>query len=223
MRDIPMFTGQFGVASLIFREIPFSRCAYVLVRSALPGRMEAFLDECRGFCRAAGAARSLASAESPLPLPHAYDVLELRCRRQTLQPPEPPVALLPVMPEHAAEYRACYNELFRQVPNAAGCTAAGLEALLARGEQACLALVGAQVAGIAQWTDGVLRAVGVLPAFRGLGGPLVRTVCSRMTAAEVTLEVASTNGPALALYRRLGFGADRLCSSWYVLDASTGR
>ena len=101
MRDIPIFTGRYGAASLILREIPFSGCAYVLVQAAAEGQAAAFLDECRAFCRAAGAAQSLASADVPLPLAHAYDLLQLCSRRSDLQPPGRPVELTPVTAENA--------------------------------------------------------------------------------------------------------------------------
>ena len=82
-----------------------------------------------------------------------------------------------------------------------------------------LALDGGEAAGVAQWTDGCLRAIGVLPAHRGLGYPLALTILARMTAEAVTLGVSSANGPALRLYERLGFVRSRLLSRWYDLDA----
>ena len=39
MKDIPIFTGQFGIGTLILREIPYRKYAYVMVRSAQEGRM----------------------------------------------------------------------------------------------------------------------------------------------------------------------------------------
>ena len=226
MRDIPIFTGRYGAASLILREIPFSGCAYVLVQAAAEGQAAAFLDECRAFCRAAGAAQSLASADVPLPLAHAYDLLQLCCRRSDLQPPGRPVELTPVTAENAGTYQAVYRQLFRTVPGAADCTARRLADQLARGERACLALEGGRVAGIGQWadgTEGVLRTIGVLPEFRGLGTRLTGTILGRMAAETVSLEVASVNGPALALYRRIGFRQAEVLSRWYWLDPVRGR
>lgn len=219
MRDIPLFTGQNGTATLIFREIPYRGLAYVLVRQVWDGRMAALLAECRDFCRAAGATRVLATADEPLDfLPHVHDMVELSCRREALPPPTPPVPLCPVTEETFETYRTLYNRLFRAVPNAATCTVEGLRQAL-REEQVCLALDGGEAAGVAQWTDGCLRAIGVLPAHRGLGYPLALTILARMTAETVTLGVSSANGPALRLYERLGFVQSRLLSRWYDLDA----
>ena len=55
MKNIPMFTSAYGIATLILREIPWSGSAYVLVRSVWNDQTAALLEECRGFCRAVGA------------------------------------------------------------------------------------------------------------------------------------------------------------------------
>ena len=53
MRNIPVFTTEFGVASLILKEIPYTQTAYIKILSSLaPVEL---LEECRSFCRAAGA------------------------------------------------------------------------------------------------------------------------------------------------------------------------
>ena len=50
MRDLPMFTTEFGVASLILKEIPYREEAYILVQSTQ--EPEKLLRECIDFCRA---------------------------------------------------------------------------------------------------------------------------------------------------------------------------
>ena len=53
MRDIPVFTTEYGVASLVLREIPYRQEAYICIQSSCqPGQL---LAECIGFCRACGA------------------------------------------------------------------------------------------------------------------------------------------------------------------------
>ena len=61
MKNIPMFTTPYGIATLILREIPWSGNGYVLIRSAWEGQTAALLEECRGFCRAVGAERIYAA------------------------------------------------------------------------------------------------------------------------------------------------------------------
>ena len=221
MKDLPIFTGQFGIASLILREIPYKRCAYVMVRSAQEGHMRDFLEECGGFCRAAGAEWVLASAPEPLSfLPHVHDMLEYACRRDQLPPPLQPVELAALTDDTAEQYRTIYNDLFRAIPNAATCTAEDLRRLREKG-QAHLALVGGETAGICQWSAGELQTIGVLPLFRGLGHRLALTVFQRMEGEVITLRVSSSNGPALRLYQRLGFDRTRVLSSWYALAGVT--
>lgn len=216
MKDIPMFTGENGLASLLLRGIPHTRRAYVVIHSALPARMPALLAECRRVCRLAGAETILVSADVPLDLPRAYELLELACARADLPPPEAPVALRPVTAETAGDYLRLYNELFRDVPGAAVCTEADLAPMLAQ-ERAFFALEGGEAAGLGQYAASELRAIAVTPAHRGLGRRLALTLLGRMPGWEITLQVSSANAPALRLYERLGFTQRRVLSRWYVL------
>lgn len=221
MKDIPIFTGQFGIATLILREIPHQGGAYVMVRSAKEGHLQAFLEECRTFCVLAGAQWVLATADEPLDfLPHVHDMLELRCPRSQLPPPVKPVDTVPLTAENGEEFLRCHRQLFRTIPNAATYTQADLQRILEQ-DQACLAMVRGQTAGIAQWNDGELCAIGVLPEYRGLGHRLALTVFQRMTAETVTLRVSSSNAPALRLYQKLGFDRSRVLSRWYALEGVT--
>ena len=53
MRDFPVFSTEYGVGSLVLKEIPYRGAAYITIRdSAQP---ELFLSECTDFCRAVGA------------------------------------------------------------------------------------------------------------------------------------------------------------------------
>ena len=62
MKDIPVFTTENGVASLVLKEIPFRQIAYVkLLSSQCP---EALLAEAVEFCRACGAERIEASGDA---------------------------------------------------------------------------------------------------------------------------------------------------------------
>ena len=217
MKDIPIFTGQYGMGTLILREIPYKQCAYVLVRSAREGCMREFLEECSAFCRAAGAEWVLASAPEPLPfLLHVHDMLEYACPRKQLPPPLRPVELEPLDDRNAERYREIYNDLFRAIPNAATCRPEDLRRLREK-STACLALVGGETAGICQWSGSELEAIGVLPEFRGLGHRLALTVFEQMEGETITLRVSSSNAPALRLYQKLGFDRTRVLSSWYAL------
>ena len=61
MQNIPVFTSEFGGATLILQEVPRKGEAYCVVQWAQPGQTPALLAECARFCRMAGARRVLAS------------------------------------------------------------------------------------------------------------------------------------------------------------------
>lgn len=216
MKDIPIFTTPAGTASLILREIPYKRTAYILVRSVLPGGMGETLSECRAFCVQAGAERVLASADGPLDLPHDHDMLELARPKSGLPAPEPPVPLVPVTRENAPDYQAIYNRLFTQIPGAATCHGAELARALSSGG-ALLAVSGGNFAGIGETEGSELRAVGVLPEYRGLGRRLTLTLLDRLEGPDLLLRVSSVNERALRLYERLGFQRRGVLSRWYLV------
>ena len=53
MKDFPMFTTEFGVASLILHEIPYRGEAFILIQDTR--QPEELLAECVSFCRICGA------------------------------------------------------------------------------------------------------------------------------------------------------------------------
>ena len=216
MKDIPIFTTPAGTASLILREIPYKRTAYVLVRSVLPGGMGETLRECRAFCLQAGAERVLASADGPLDLPHDHDMLSMSRPKPGLPIPEPPVPLVPVTRENVRDYQAIYNRLFTQIPGAATCHGMELDRLLSSGG-AFLAAPEGKFSGIGETDGGELRAVGVLPEYRGLGRRLTLTLLGRLEGPDLRLRVSSVNERALRLYERLGFQRRGVLSRWYIV------
>ena len=64
MRDIPVFDTQYGVASLVLKEIPYQQTAYITIQSSCEPEM--LLQECVGFCRACGGARIYATGDPVL-------------------------------------------------------------------------------------------------------------------------------------------------------------
>ena len=66
MKDFPFFTTEYGVASLVLKEIPYKGEAYITLRDAQPGQEAELLAECVSFCRMAGAEKILAAGHSVL-------------------------------------------------------------------------------------------------------------------------------------------------------------
>lgn len=215
MKDIPVFTGTHGTASLILRQVPFSGCAYVIVRSLWSGA-EAFLEECLGFCRAVGAEQVYASWElRELPAPHGYDMLQMQMEKKDL-PRAEPVALTPVSAQSAEDYRMLYNACFRDVPNAVACTREDTKRLI-REQTGFLVYRGTEAVALAEISRTGLEAIAVSPRAKGLGFPLAVTVLQMVPATTLALKVASVNTRARQLYERLGMEQTAVLSRWWKL------
>ena len=215
MKDIPIFTGTHGVATLILSQIPWSGCGYVMVRSVWDDE-KAFLDECLGFCRACGAECVYASWETAeLPAPHGYDMVRLSMEKSAL-PQGELLTLEDLTEENAADFLRIYNTCFLPIPNAAAYGKKDIERLLGE-ETAYLVRRDGVYAAIAEISKEGLEAVAVLPQYRGMGYDLCRTVLQKVPSLTLKLKTVSTNEKALALYRRLGFGNEQIVSRWWKL------
>lgn len=211
MRNIPVFTTEFGAASLILREIPYRQEAYIRIQDTR--RPEIFLKECVDFCKAAGAEQIYGTGHTcceNYPLHTA--VLQMRGDVTVIG--ETDGALFPVMPKTLSRFREIYNEKMGRVPNASFLTEADARELLQKG------------GGYFVHRDGVLLGIGVVEEPRllavascrqGAGETVVRALCHAFAGRQVLLEVASANRKACGLYERLGFVATAELSRWYRL------
>lgn len=214
MKDIPVFTGVHGVATLVLKEIPWSGCGYVIVRSIWTNA-EAFLEECLEFCRICGAEQVYASwGCEALPAPHAYDMVQMERLKADL--PEGQTRLEALTKENAPEFLGVYDRCFRDVPNAASYGQKDVARLLGE-DTAWLVRRDGVCAAIAEISKEGLEAVAVLPQFRGLGYDLTLTVLAMVPSKTLRLKVASTNKRAVALYERLGFRKTQVLSRWWKL------
>lgn len=217
MRNIPIFTAEHGLASLILREIPYSGRAYVLLRSVWNGQTQALLDECRMFCSLAGAEEVYASQDlEDLPADHAYDILELRLPRADLPDLDEPVDLEPLNEDNMEEYRDVYNRCFRPVTGATAYDRSDVQRLLGQ-ELAYLVRRDGVCVAVAERSEQGLAGVAVLPEAKGLGYGLTLTVLHQVDAPELCLRVSSDNQRAMNLYRRIGFGGNRITSRWWKI------
>ena len=201
MKDFPYFATDDGVASLILKEIPYRREAYIRIRDVQPGRFAPFLEECTAFCRMAGAEKIYAQGHEELACyPVHAAVYEMRGRawadgRQLEN-------LFPVTEATAQRWRSICNERMRNVDCAATQTAADEKEMLASGGAYFVHRDG-ELLGIGWLKDTELLAVcSVKP---GAGERVMHTLMSLAEGADITLEVASTNTKAIRLYEKLGF------------------
>ena len=116
MKDFPVFTTEFGVASLFLKEIPYRETAYIVIRSS--EQPEELLAECVSFCRVCGAEQIFAAGHPYLEQYPLHSVLyEMRGEASV---DESKVAhLWPVTEENVDRWRLICNERMRHVDNAA--------------------------------------------------------------------------------------------------------
>ena len=211
MRDIPIFTTEDGVASLILKQIPYREQAYIRVQDVQPEDLDNLIRECAGFCRAAGAEQVFASGHPGLesyPL-HTiiYDMAgEVICD-------EPPSGRLwPVTEETVSRWRTIYNERMKGIDNAAALSSFDEKQILGSGG-AYFVHDGAELWGIG-WLeeDRLLAVASVKP---GMGQSVLEALMSVCGSSRLTLEVASTNQRAMRLYESMGFLKTGEKSRWY--------
>lgn len=212
MKDIPVFTCQEGLATLILREIPYRGEGYILVRAVF-GTLEDLLRECARFCRAAGASQVYVSGEADFTgWPVFASIRRRTVARAALTPPED-IRILPVTADSAAEWAARYNERFRAVPTAETCMPADYPILE---REACFLADRAGLVGIGRIRADTLLAVATLRP--GWGERLVRALAVRCETSRLTLLCAEENRRAMELYQRLGFDLGPVQRVWYRVE-----
>lgn len=211
MRDFPIYTTEYGVASLILKEIPYRAAAYIHIRDVEPENFTAHLNECVSFCRMAGAEKVFATGHEALEA-YPLDCATLEMRGQARPEIEKIASLFPVTEATAGKWRSIYNRLMASVPHAA--------TLEARDEQRIADALSTyfihrdgNLLGIGWMEDTKLLAVAAEQ--KGSGEILMHTLMSLVEGADMTLEVASTNDRAIRLYERLGFIKTRELTKWY--------
>ena len=209
MNDIPVFTTEFGVASLFLREIPYRQRAHIKIQSSL--EPEKLLEECIGFCRACGAEWIDAAGHAYLEkYPMITALYAMQCPRDALQ--ETDACLFPVTEETVGQWLDIYNTRMANVPNAAYMDSKDGKELLKTGDGYFVHRDG-QLLGIGKAAGDFISAiVAVKP---GMGEMVVRTLVSALTEDTVRLMVAGANERAVRLYERLGFTKTKELSRWY--------
>lgn len=213
MRDFPLFTTDFGIASLVLKEIPYRQEAYITVQEVQPDGLDALLQECVSFCRMAGAERIYAKGHPGLEaFPLHTAIIEMRgtawVDKEKLE------NMFPVTAATVSRWREIYNDRMRNVDNAS--------TLEARDEKRILDSGGAyfvhhhgSLLGIGWMEDTKLLAVA--STVPGAGERVMHTLMSLVEGADMTLEVASSNERAIRLYEKLGLIMTGEISRWHCV------
>lgn len=209
MKDFPMFTTEFGVASLILKEIPYRSEAYIIIQDTQ--QPEQLLQECISFCRMCGADRIYARGhEITQGYPLHCAVYEMRAE---VRIDDSKVEMLfPVTEETVGQWRQLMNERLRSVDNAA--------TLEKKDEKEILSSSGAyfvhssgQLLGAGWLEENELKLIA--SAQSGAGERVLHTLLSVAAQQEVKLDVASTNERAIHLYEKYGFIKTAERRRWY--------
>jgi len=217
MRDFPIFTTEYGVSSLVLKEIPYKNTAYIRIRDVQQVFFREHLEECVSFCRMAGAERIFAAGNEKLEAYPLYTAV-LEMRGQVLVDQALVKGLFPVTKKTVSRWREIYNRAMASVDNTA--------TLESRDEKQLLESSGVyfiheegKLLGIG-WLEGS-KLLAVAAAEKGAGTQVMHTLLSLVEGETVTLEVASTNERAIRLYERLGFLKTAELTRWY--DVTPGR
>ena len=212
MNDIGIFPTQYGVASLILREIPYRQEAYIRVQDVQSGGLPMLLDECGDFCRACGAQKILWTGVEANAEP---DMTILRMRGTAWVDPNLLEQLFPVTEKTASQWREIYNERMRSVPQARTLSFTDEKELSESGGAYFVHRDGALL-GIGWLED--TRLLAIASCKPGAGECVMHTMMSLVEGADMTLEVADRNRKAIALYEKIGFVTTGITSKWYFLN-----
>lgn len=211
MRDFPIFTTEYGVSSLVLKEIPYRSEAYIRIRDVQPDFFQEHLGECISFCRMCGAERIYAEGSSHLDAYPLYtSVYQMR---GISRPDEEKVAsLFPVTEVTVGQWRSIYNKAMHTVDNAGTLESRDEKKILDSGSAYFVHREG-ELLGIFWLEDTKLLAVAAVQ--KGAGETIMHTMMSLIPGQSMELEVASTNEKAIRLYERFGFLKTAELSRWY--------
>lgn len=213
MKDFPVFTTEHGAASVILKEVPYRKTAYIRLQSSL--NPSALLSDCVDFARMAGAERILAAGNLlPSGFPEAVTVLEMS--GVPVLDADKVENLFPVTASTVTRWRELYNERMRSVDNAATLETRDEADMLSSGGCYFVHRDGVLL-GIGWLEDGTLKAVA--SHVPGAGYATLNTLFSICPGERITLQVASTNHRAIALYERFGFFSTRQVDVWYDVSS----
>lgn len=209
MKDFPVFTTAYGVASLILKEVPYQGTAYIIIRDSL--EPEKLLHECVEFCSVCGADRIYATGHEFLEgYPFYTAMWEMRVSTAALSDTD--AALWPVKEKTLEAWRQIYNEKVKKLPNGAWMTEKDGKSMLQKGDGyfihrgETLLGIGRASAESMDWVASVRP---------GAGRDVVLALAHAVTKDTAVLTVASVNEKAVKLYESLGFLGTKEISRWY--------
>lgn len=210
MKDIPVFTTEYGVASLALSQLPERKEAYIHIRDVQPENLEALLSECADFCRMCGAERIYATGAELASYPEQCVIYEMQGRPEC---DGKEAMLFPVTEQNVSRWRQLYNEKMQTVDHAAVLRFFDEKRLIAA--EAYFIHQDRDLLGIG-WREGekLLAMASMKP---GAGETVLKTLYQLQKGKTMVMEVASTNEKAIQLYERLGFVKTKQLRKWHQI------
>ena len=209
MRDFPVFTTDFGVATLVLKEVPYKEVAYIIIQSAL--QPEELLKECVSFCRAVGAEKIYARGHETVEQYPLHTVIYEMCGEISVRE-ELVENIWPVTEETVGKWRELVNQRMREIDNSATLEQKDEQEILSKGGAYFVHRAG-EVLGIG-WIveDEVLL---LAATQKGMGERVLHTLLSATRLEQLRLDVVSTNERAIRFYERLGLIKTGEKHRWY--------
>ena len=211
MRDFPFFTTEYGVSSLVLKEIPYREEAYIRIRDCQDAYFAEHLAECVSFCRMCGAESVFAEGNDKLKDYPLYTSV-YRMQGMARSEEEKTASLFPVTEATVSQWRSIYNKGMRTVDNAGTLESRDEKRIVGSGSAYFVHRNG-ELLGIFWLEDNKLLAI--VSVQKGAGETLMHTLMSLREGEPMTLEVASTNERAIRLYEKCGFLRTGELSRWY--------
>lgn len=209
MQDIPLFTTEYGAASLVLREVPYRQRAYIHLQASQ--EPEKLLAECIKFAKMSGAEEVFACGDAMLDkYPLHAKILRLSRLREGLADTD--AALFPVTEASLEKWRCLYNERMQDVDQAAFMSMMDAKKLLGRRNGYFVHRDG-QLLGIGIAAGETVEAIASVKP--GCGKDTLLALNHALSGERIQVEVASTNEKALQLYESLGFILTADISRWY--------
>lgn len=209
MKDIPAFTTENGIASLVLRDIPYSKRAYVSIVSS--DNIDTLMEDVIRFCKALDTQELLGYGEI---FAGRYPLEETVLLMEGPKVNVDTVVLKPVCEEDAKQFCALYNEKMKHLKTVCLMTLKEANRLIC-GKQAYFILENDCRIGFGVVTENEIRALAAMTP--GTGKKVVCALGRLISGDRIRLEVAGSNTKALQLYDGLGFKCVKVMERWYKI------
>lgn len=211
MKNIPLFTTEFGVASLVLDQISFNHTAYIRIQSSAEPNL--LLKECLDFCKAVGAeSLYVTGIENADDYISTVSVIRMKREREGL--PDSTLSAVTVDEMNGELFRSIYNEKMRAISHASAMTPDNLQTVIKQ-KNGYFLYRNQELLGIGIADDAWIRTIIALK--KGAGESILLALNQMLIGDTVNVELVDTNIRAKRLYERMGFGLYDIVSTWYKI------